>query len=120
MSVRIEDISLSPHRLLLNNHRGTSGTSPRLLINHTHSSWHESLTPARGSEEEPAIVSLSRFTEVEQAETDRFAHVRQSRPDLIGIPCRAVQMMVIVVTFDDVASEASFESGTDGSHSSHR
>jgi hypothetical protein len=40
-------ISLFPDRLLSGNHRGTSGTSPRLLINPTHSSWHESLTPAR-------------------------------------------------------------------------
>jgi len=35
-------------------------------------------------------------------------------------PMRAVQMMAIVVTIDDVASEASFESGTDGSRGSHR
>ena len=41
VSVRIEDISLSPDRLL-SVPRVMNGTSPRLLINPTHSSWHES------------------------------------------------------------------------------
>jgi len=43
---RFDDISLFPDRLL-SVPRGTSGTSPRLLINPTHSSWHEPLTPVK-------------------------------------------------------------------------